>query len=50
MIGPVQHFPRYRGLLEEMQRSACPGARRCVLPNGLRENLYNLYSGTHGRR
>jgi hypothetical protein len=22
MIGPVQHFPRYRGLLEEMQRSA----------------------------
>ena len=29
MIGPVQHFPRYRSLLEEMQRSARP--RRALL-------------------
>ena len=30
MIGPVQHFPRYRGLLEEIQRSAPARAAACA--------------------
>jgi hypothetical protein len=29
MIGPVQHFPRYRGLLEDMQRYAPARAAAC---------------------
>ncbi len=48
MIGPVQHFPRYRGLLEDMQRSARPPARAAACCRT--ESARGCAFGTHGRR